>query len=229
MFQELAERHLRRALIKPLIAAADPTSFIDDSMMNEFAAIATDTWNDGRGLVLSLADTELTPLFNNLITANVQVAKRTWYEMLTDLIDRKGFPTDRAPIFGEFIQGNLVQYGDVRPMLVALGGGAPTPEVHMVGGITSGQTMKDWLGQNGIQTDEKIWLYGYEDEPRRTFNGHLQMDGLVFSEWDDDSLKVAPQDFWLRRTHYAPGDHFGCACVVAPFIPNFGDEYVIDV
>ena len=95
--------------------------------------------------------------------------------------------------------------------------------------VTTGTTMREWLRANGIDMDKKIWLYGYEDEPRRTFNGHLQMDGLVFEKWDDDGLVIAPQDAWLRRTHYAPGDHWGCACVVAPYIPNFGDDYVLDL
>jgi hypothetical protein len=149
-------------------------------------------------------------------------------DMLNTLIGDKAFKTLREPIYGEFMRGNLVQYGDVRPMLVQLGGGSVDPDAQLAGGITTGQTMKDWLGQNGISTNQKIWLYGYDDEPRRTFNGHLQMDGLVFENWDDPALKIAPQDYWLRRTHYQVGDHWGCACVIAPYIPNFGAPYQIE-
>jgi uncharacterized protein with gpF-like domain len=87
--------------------------------------------------------------------------------------------------------------------------------------------MTEWLRANGIETDQKIWLYGY-DEPRRTFNGHLQMDGLVFSKWDDPGLAIAPQDAWLRRTHYAPSDHWGCSCIVAPYIPNMGPDFKLE-
>ena len=51
----------------------------------------------------------------------------------------------------------------------------------------------------------------------------------LFTEWEDEGLEVAPQDAWLRQPFYQPGDHWGCACVVAPFIPNYGSEYVLDV
>jgi uncharacterized protein with gpF-like domain len=87
--------------------------------------------------------------------------------------------------------------------------------------------MREWLRSNGIDTDLKIWLYGL-NEVRRTFNGHLQMDGLVFDKWDDPALRIAPQDAWLRREFYAPGDHFGCACVVAPYIPNYDQPFQLE-
>lgn len=114
-------------------------------------------------------------------------------------------------------------------MLVTLGGGSPEVTVPLYGGVATGNTMSEWLGSNGIATNKKIWLYGWEDEPRRTFNGHLQMDGLVFENWEDDGLKISPQDAWLRRSHYAPGDHWGCSCVVAPYVPNFGAEYTLEL
>jgi uncharacterized protein with gpF-like domain len=100
--------------------------------------------------------------------------------------------------------------------------------VTLTGGITTGTHMSEWLADSGVNTNQKIWLYGWEEKPRRrTFNGHLQMDGLVFEEWDDDGLIIAPQDRWLRRNYYAPGDHWGCACVVAPYFPNFGEPFEI--
>jgi hypothetical protein len=76
------------------------------------------------------------------------------------------------------------------------------------------------LSANNITTDQKMWLYG--ETVRRTFNGHLQMDGLVFTDWHDRALQISPQDRWIRSDYYRPGDHWGCACVVVPYIPNFG-------
>jgi hypothetical protein len=168
-----------------------------------------------------------TPIMESAITTGLRNSTHYYDELLRAMIGKN--TSRRDPIYGEFLSGNTVQYGDVRPLLSRLGGGSTDPTVQLAGGITSGTTMREWLRSNGIDTDKKIWLYGYDDDPRRTFNGHLQMDGLVFDDWEDEGLKIAPQDAWLRRTHYAPGDHWGCACVVAPYIPNFGDEYQLEL
>jgi hypothetical protein len=87
--------------------------------------------------------------------------------------------------------------------------------------------MQDWLTQNGVGTAQKIWLYG--DQSRRVFNGHLQMDGLVFEDWQDEALDISPQDGWLKRDKYAPGDHWGCGCIVAPYLPNWGDPFSVEL
>lgn len=233
--QTLAEAHVKEALDEAgktnrLLAASDPNQFIPAGAEQEFISLAYASWRTGLQLVDELAgDLIKLPFFDDLITAAVRRSSGTYLDILNTLIGKKAFSTLKEPIFGEFMKGNLVQYGDIRPLLVQLGGGSPDSLAPMMGGITTGRTMKDWLSQNGIDTNEKIWLYGYEDEPRRTFNGHLQMDGLVFESWEDEGLRIAPQDAWLRRTHYQPGDHWGCACVVAPFIPNFGEEYQISI
>lgn len=232
--RNLAERHLQEALTaakaKNVIhAAADPSQFIPTSTAEDFGIFAYSAWLDAVALVNDLGgDLIEIPIFDELIRSAVQRSTNTYMDLLNKLIGDKAFKTLQVPDFGEFLSGNLVQYGDVRQVLADLGGG-PVDAVSAVnGGILSGQITKDWLGQNGIATDQMIWLYGYEDEPRRTFNGHLQMDGLVFSEWDDPALEVSPQDDWLRTEHYFPGDHWGCACVVAPYIPNWGAPYQIE-
>jgi hypothetical protein len=46
----------------------------------------------------------------------------------------------------------------------------------------------------------------------------MQLDGAIFTSEDDPVLHVWPEDKWLRRTYYAPGDHRGCACVVVPVL-----------
>jgi hypothetical protein len=129
---------------------------------------------------------------------------------------------------GEFVTGSLVQYGDIRPLLSALGGGTTDPSVQLQGGIGTGQIFADAARNQGADLgNERIWLYGYDEQPRRVFNGHLQMDGLVFTDWNDDGLRISPQDAWLRVTHYYPGDHYGCSCIVAPYVPNLGNEFDI--
>lgn len=227
----MADRHVQRALIlaeSSLTAAADPADFISEDMIEEFTDAAIEAWAYGLNQVYGVVGELPTPIMRSTVNKAINDAVRSYDDLLRAVIQSKAF-NQREPIFGEFIKGGIVQYGDVRPMLVTLGGGSPEGQVPMLGGIGSGTIMRDWLSSNGIESDKKIWLYGYEDEPRRTFNGHLQMDGLVFENWDDEGLEIAPQDAWLRRTHYQPGDHRGCACVVAPYIPNWGEDYEIDI
>lgn len=224
----MAERHVRKALDKGLTAAADPADFIDESYLEEFIDQASVAWIEARNLVQTTIGELPAPLFNSTIKAAIRDSSSTYLDMLKAVISKKLWAS-RQPIYGEFMKGQLIQYGDVRPMLVRLGGGSTDSTVPLIGGVTTGNTMKQWLSNNGIETNQKIWLYGYEDEPRRTFNGHLQMDGLVFENWNDDALRIAPQDAWLRTTHYTPGDHWGCACVVAPYIPNFDDPYELEL
>lgn len=227
-FRAMAERHVQKMVTKAnLTAAASASDFVDDSMIDEFIDEAIVSWDEGRNLIYSVVGDLPTPIFQSTIAKGISDAAQTYHDMLVAVVNKKAF--GKAPIYGEFMKGNIVQYGDVRPMLIRLGGGSVDPTVPLMGGIATGRTMTQWLSNNGIESDRKIWLYGYEDEPRRTFNGHLQMDGLVFDRWDDPGLEIAPQDAWLRRTHYQPGDHYGCACVVAPYIPNFGEPYELEL
>lgn len=224
--RSMAEQHVTTAL-RSITASADPSDYIDPMFIDEFIDAATTYWSEGIGLVQSMAPGLPIPLYQSTIAEGIKDAANYYQQLLSTVIGKKAF--GKEPIYGEFLRGNIVQYGDVRPLLSRLGGGSSEPQVQLAGGITSGNTMREWLRSNGIDSDKKIWLYGYEDEPRRTFNGHLQMDGLVFESWEDDGLVIAPQDAWLRRTHYAPGDHWGCACVVAPYVPNWDESYVLNV
>ena len=225
--RNLAESHVRKATEAALTASGDPGDYITDEFLSEFIQVATGAWDEGLGIVTAMFGELPNPICWSTIDTGIKNAVSYYDELLRALLSKN--TSKRAPIYGEFLVGNTVQYGDVRPILSRLGGGSTDPVVEINGGITSGNTMREWLRSNGIDTDKKIWLYGYEDDPRRTFNGHLQMDGLVFDKWDDEGLVIAPQDAWLRRSHYAPGDHWGCACVVAPYIPNFGDEYLLEL
>ena len=212
-------------------AAVDPGSLITDTMEAEYLALAMTLWEqvdaamDGFGLdILPLAD------YYPLVRDSISQSRNKFVEILKALIGKQA---DKTPTYGEFffapdyVPGTgakppamyEVQYGDVRPIIGVLGGGAPA-EVPLSTGITGGQTLQNVLSANGITTEEKLWLYG--ELARRTFNGHLQMDGLVFTSWDDDALDISPQDRWIKSDKYRPGDHWGCACVVVPYIPNFG-------
>lgn len=234
----MTETHLRSALKlaeaqEALISSSDPTEFIDSEWITSFGFLAEDLWENGIDVATDhfriRQGANLAPrqFIWNLAIQGIEDSKKSYLDLLKALIQRSAYPLNGEPVYGEFRNGSAVQYGDVRGLLSKLGGGSTDPSVELVGGITTGNTMKEFLGQTGINTDEKIWLYGWEDAPRRTFNGHLQMDGLVFEKWDDNGLIISPQDRWLRRNYYAPGDHWGCSCIVSPYFPNFGEPFKI--
>lgn len=232
--RNLTDIHVRSGVEQiGLTASATPDDFITEAWINEFAMLADDLWMFGVTTVSELfhvyAYPPLPPAARVLGIARtaIQDAQESYRDLLRFLISDRAFNMVKEPVFGEFRVGDQVQYGDVRPLLVKLGGGSIDAEVTRQGGVTTGSYMRDYLGEAGISSDEKIWLYGWEEQPRRTFNGHLQMDGLVFEDWDDDGLIIAPQDRWLRRNYYAPGDHWGCACVVAPYFPNLGEPFMV--
>lgn len=122
-----------------------------------------------------------------------------------------------------------VKPGDVRDIVVQAGGGSPDSLFARNGGIGTGKIIQEYMAAEGIDTSgSRIWLYG--QTPRsENFQGHLQLDGMVFDNWDSVELAVWPEDSWIKTPHYHPGDHIGCACVTAPYIPNYGPAYQIEV
>lgn len=234
--RDLAERHVNTAMMS-LTASVDPTSLITSMMLDEFDEFAWLSWLGGTDIVALAIGPQMLPLslIESTIAVSISDARNTYAELLRSLLGKDAL-SER--VMGEFISapdrlhnvGSIVRSGDVRPLLTRLGGGSVDPTIPLWGGITTGQTMQDWLGMNGVATtNKKIWLYGFDEQPRRVFNGHMQMDGLVFESWDDPALRVAPQDIWIRRETYEPGDHWGCACVVAPYLPNMGAEFPISL
>jgi hypothetical protein len=222
----------------PLLAAADPAEMVTEQMVDEYLSLAETLWyrldvvSDGFGL-------DLLPLatFQPLVDDAIRASKWRFMDVMRAVFSGGvgGALQGEFLLAPDYVPGTgtkppapyLVQYGDIRPIMEALGGGGSDSEVPLSSGLTSGRVFKDVLDANGISSDEKIWLYG--PITRREFNGHRQMDGLVFTSWTDPALEVAPQDRWLRTTHYRVGDHWGCACVVVPFVPNFGDEFAINL
>ena len=157
----------------------------------------------------------------NILDANA-VASDTLKRIAADYL----FGGDREPgaPMGE-VSRMFVRPGDVRDIVIKAGGGTPVPGTVM-GGVGTGKTVLEVMGQAGIPVDPvlRIWLYG--QVPRKEgFQGHMQLDGAVFAGDTDPILEVWPEHAWLRKMHYAPGDHKGCACIIAPYVPNYGDEY----
>lgn len=55
-----------------------------------------------------------------------------------------------------------------------------------------------------------LWRHGFFGRPLRFFQPHYRLDQHVLTSMRDPLLEVDPADAWLRRTHYAPGDHVNC-------------------
>lgn len=156
-------------------------------------------------------------VMRDLIQQNIDEAKREGSRVLRELASRWLFAVDAPSVNGE-LSRLQVQPGDVRSVLARAGGTAPFGGSEMPGGLATGRTVLEYADAQGVevQTTEYIWMYG--ETPRRGFQGHMQLDGAIFEEDTDPVLEVWPEDQWLRRTHYSPGDHRGCACIVVPVI-----------
>lgn len=209
----------------------DATDLIDTSaadMDDALERIIRDSYEASLSLLGELADRagrERSVLaeqaLRELMEDSIVVAKRSAWDTVRELAHRYVFKSNDAgdPVLGE-MSALMVQPGDVRPIMVSAGGGSPTPVSPFGGGVATGRTVIDYARSVGaeVDTDQMVWTYG--SVPRRGFQSHMQLDGAVFSSDTDPVLEVWPEDQWLRVTHYHPGDHRGCACVVAPYVPK---------
>jgi hypothetical protein len=199
----------------------------------ELTAILADGWDEVWNLIdiylarraqrEGLALTKLS--LDAVIESNILSATSTASDVLKKIAHNYLFGSD-APVapLGE-VSRMFVKPGDVREILVVAGGGTPVAGTVM-GGIGTGKTTIDALSQVGVEVDTSQWIWLYGQVARMEgFQGHLQLDGGVYAGDTDPLLDVWPEHAWLRRSQYAPGDHRGCACIVAPYVPNFGPEY----
>lgn len=157
---------------------------------------------------------------HRLVIDNLQDAERESRDRLRTLADRYLFgQEDFTPDRGE-MSSFTVQPGDVRSILVKAGGGSPVANYPLSGGIATGRTIIEYIDTLGVDVDTDLMIWTYGQVPRKQgFQGHMQLDGAVFTTMDDPVLGVWPEDNWIRTSHYHPGDHAGCACVVAPYVP----------
>lgn len=126
----------------------------------------------------------------------------------------------------------MLTVGPVRAALARAGGygtGAsagigpdfrPADLLDRMGGIGTGHTIRDLLGSNGVDTEAYQWVHGYSENP---FEPHLDLDGIVFYDFADDTLAAGGDAEWLGSTEYFPGDHGGCMCDFMPiYVPTGG-------
>jgi hypothetical protein len=105
--------------------------------------------------------------------------------------------------------------GAIRDALALMGGGDPSQTPSP--GLGWGPMAQDALGEGGAAVDGFSW--SYNDLARTTFPGHLALDGIEFTSWEDDQLLVQPEDDWVDTApYYSISDHPGCGCTVEPIV-----------
>lgn len=83
------------------------------------------------------------------------------------------------------------------------------------GGIATGELIMGALADHGAATDGYVWDYGPAMRTR-PFEPHLDLDGVTFTNFDDDVL--ANDEGWPPFEFYMPGDHDGCLCDFVPIV-----------
>jgi hypothetical protein len=105
--------------------------------------------------------------------------------------------------------------GAIRDALALAGGGDPSQTPSP--GLGWGPMAQDALGEGGAAVDGWTWIY--TDLARTTFPGHLALDGIEFTSWEDDQLATQQEDSWIGDFAF-PGDHDGCACLAEPLVTS---------
>lgn len=139
------------------------------------------------------------------------------------LADLQAFDTGAE----ELVVANLVPVGDVRASLALAGGfgsdgqssglddnGFPVDPNEMMGQIGTGSTVTQFLADNGFSREGFEWVHGASANP---FQPHLDLDGHVYTNFDDPSNSTGDNTF-PPGGYYYPGDHNGCSCDFMPII-----------
>lgn len=216
-------------LIESSLAEVDPT----------FSRLVLGTWRDVEDLLEAYlgarAWSELAPLWD-VYGPRIEQARgkatTVWGDELRRLSFEYIFGVDQTAAEQKLIRGAFddlgIKPGDVRPVLSVAGGAELNPRPPDPGAVATGQIMREFLLDAGLSSDDNqfIWLYG--NAPRSEgFQGHMALDGNVFTGWQATVLSTWTEDAWIGSDHYFPGDHKGCGCIVTPYTPNFGEPYEV--
>lgn len=218
-----AER-VASALGRSLVAALGMSD--DDLLADAFARLRTQ-YLDWTGTAaeeaidaacqitgLDRTDPEVRRVVAELRDAFAAAADTSWPSLESELEALAGEylyqPDPTLPEAGE-LPDSLVPPGLIRSAL-AIAGGLPGDHSGLapLSALTSGELLQRFMRQAGSQVAEYEWSYGISSRP---FPPHQQLDGLVFSDFNDPALSTAafPGYEWVGGS-FAPGDHKGCHC-----------------
>lgn len=154
---------------------------------------------------------------------------------LTNLAAQRLYdPDPQAPLLGEYDSVSTIPLGLIRGALSRAGGtngrildtgamvtlDADGKEVA-AGGLATGMDALGLLEDAGLSSVGWLWSTG---GPERPFEPHEALDGVDFTDFADEQLAADPGEFPYVSV-YAPGDHSGCQCDVAPLL----EANVVDV
>lgn len=109
-------------------------------------------------------------------------------------------------------------YGQQDLGLMTTNTGAEVPVLPAgvpVGQIGTGDTVNQMIEGSGFTVISRTWEHGPSIKP---FEPHLELDGVVFTAWDDPQLENTG-GFPSGQSFFIPGDHVGCMC---DWTPEYG-------
>lgn len=201
----------------------DETLLIDQAARS-FSAKAAPWLSDAQQAVIDRI-AEATDQDPEEVAAQVAGGRGDWLTAATDALTA-GFLAEagrflfnpEAPSGPGEVSDLVAPRGAIRDALALAGGGDPSQSPPP--GIGWGPMAADALGAGGATMDSLTWVYN--DVARTTFPGHLALDGITFTGWDDDQLATQPEDSWIGD-FYALGDHGGCGCSADPEVTSLDD------
>lgn len=227
MLDGLPPREFARALGPGLVAAAD----IDLTGSDTWAGLAPsfEEWvrvsqrralDELNGIVGGL------PNRDDLEARQDEDRSAAWAWLvaaLTALLAERIYnPSPDAPAVGEHDTTLVVPTGIIRAAIAragGTGGAEPSPQAgavlaeggtRPVGGVGTGELVQQQLRDFGATVRAYRWVYG--PALRATFLPHAQLDGTVFTAYDDGRLTNGSG--FPPFPYYLPGDHYGCRCDV---------------
>lgn len=138
----------------------------------------------------------------------------------------RGQVFDRSPgsIAAGEVANTVVPPGLVRQALAIAGGSTPTRTRSggvadgaaggYAGGVATGDDTAQLWGAYGQPWQGFEWVYNFEGQS--TFEPHLDLNGVRFSDWNDEALSTAGTFGDWVGDFYFPGDHGGCRCDAIP-------------
>lgn len=198
-----------------------------DDQFPEFAALyaawTLAAWKAARAAMAKTLDPDRLDEITTVTAATETDLTAGWRNLQDSLHqtihDRLFDPHPASPTRGEFDAFGLITTDPIRESL-AIAGGAATAQPdtitgHPSGGIATGDSALEDL-QTYFQVDSEggMWLYGDPSARTRPFEPHEALDGIHFTDWNDDQL--TNPDSFPDSDYYYPGDHDGCQCDYIP-------------
>lgn len=205
-----------------------------EPLHSQFDTWVTDAQAEALELIPDLSDAEAAAL----AAEQEQDRNEAWLWLLVALValtKERLYETELGAGEGEADLTSLIPAGLIRQAMARAGGEVGLIEGSgfvatleggfPIGGVGLGRTIREALAGQGVATEGYRWVYGRF--PRRAFLPHKDLDGVIFSNFDDAVLRNSGS--WPPFAFFHPGDHAGCICDFEPILlaPQILPEPVI--